>query len=148
MTKEKMDFTTVWQGNAAGKGYMEAEHFNLDIALPPYYGGRGGEAEPKGMLIASATACYIMTLASFLSKSKIPVNDIKLATEATVRSESDYYLLHKVEVVLENNADNRQKARADRLIIEADERCPIGNLLKKTGSTIEVEGKVTLYSDS
>src|SRR5699024_12440471 len=70
MTKEKMDFTTVWQGNAAGKGYMEAEHFNLDIALPPYYGGRGGEAEPKGMLIASATACYIMTLASFLSKSK------------------------------------------------------------------------------
>lgn len=131
-----------WNGLTEGAGMIEAERMELPVAIPEHFGGTGAGANPKDLLAASAASCYLMTLAAMLQGHKIPATGITLTTELTGDNPSNMHISHRVQVTLAGKDQADPEQRVEELILQADKRCMIGNLIKQSGVKITIDGKV------
>lgn len=143
MENAKTTLQTVWNGDSKGKGSIKTNHLDTNIAIPESLGGNGEGAEPKEILISSATACFTMTLTGVLQGRKLPVDKITIDTESTTTKEDGFQITHYPHLFLPVDATEDQVQTAERAIELADKACKIGNLLRKAGVQIHVEGKVS-----
>ncbi|MNW53454.1 OsmC-like protein [compost metagenome] len=118
--------------------------FKTQIAIPVPKGGSGHGAEPQQLLMSSAVACYTMTLAYMLDRSKLPVSGFYMDTVGSVSTGDQLGIVHYPHVVLSEKATNEDVAKAEELIWLADEQCHIGQLLIKAGVPVKAEGKVSV----
>lgn len=144
MADVKTTLKTVWNGNAKGNGTIKATYLETDLAIPVALGGTGEGSEPKEMLIASATACFTMTLTGMLQMKKFPVDQILVDTESTNSKEDGFKINHSCQIVLSADATDEQVQAAYTVIGLADKGCAVGNMLRKADVQIVADGKVTV----
>ncbi|MDY0406467.1 OsmC family protein [Virgibacillus sp. 179-BFC.A HS] len=147
MADGKTKLKTVWNGGAKGSGNIKANYLETNIAIPESSGGSGKGAEPKELLITSATACFTMTLTGMLEGRKLPVTQMTVDTESTKSKEEGFKITHSPHITLDIDATEAQVQSAHKAIEIADKRCEVGNLLRKAGVQIKAEGKVSIESD-
>lgn len=141
MANMNVTVNSVWKDGVKGNGALKAGNLDTDIAIPLSLGGSGNGANPKELLIASVTTCYVATLTYMLEKRKLPVVELKVNSEANIK-ENEIEVIHFPEIALSASATEAQVQSAQRAMAAADVGCEVGNLLKKAGVTIEIQGKV------
>lgn len=137
---------TVWYGNTKGNGRIQGNEFETKIAIPESLGGNGEGAEPKGLLVSSAAACYSMTLVAMLETRKLNVTKLTMNSEAINSKEEGFKITHYPNVILSADATEEQIESANRAILAADKGCAVGNMLKKADVEIKIEGNVSITS--
>ncbi|AZV59450.1 OsmC family protein [Peribacillus frigoritolerans] len=142
MADLKTNLKTVWYGNTKGNGKIQTNNLETNIAIPEALGGSGEGAEPKGLLVSSAVACYTMTLVAILEARKLPVAGLTMDSEASNSKEEGFKIIHYPHIILSANATEDQIQLANRAIMAADKGCAVGNMLKKADVQIEIKGKV------
>ncbi|RAS91021.1 hypothetical protein A3863_07270 (plasmid) [Priestia endophytica] len=135
---------TVWHGNTKGNGSIQVSDYETNIAIPTSMGGSGEGAEPKGLLVTSAAACYTMTLVSMLETRKLPVAGFTMDSEVSNSKEEGFKIKHYPHITLSADATEDQIQSVNRAILSADKACAIGNMLKKADVQIDIEGKVSI----
>jgi peroxiredoxin-like protein len=143
MAELKTTVNIAWNGGATGNGTLKAEYLDTKVAIPTSLGGSGNGADPKELLVSSATTCYIATLTYMLESRKLPIVQLTLNSEASI-SDKGFNITHAPQIVLAADATEDQVQSAERAIEGADKGCEVGNLLKKAGVVIEAQGKVSL----
>lgn len=141
-----VNLKTFWNGNTKGNGIIQSNDFETNIAIPESLGGRGGGAEPKGLLVTSAAACYSMTLVAMLETRKLNVTAFAMNSEASNSKEEGFKIKHYPHIFLSADATEEQIQTANRVIVAADKGCAVGNMLKKADVQIDVVGKVSVTS--
>jgi lipoyl-dependent peroxiredoxin len=134
-----------WEGQAIannGSGTIAADRFATPIAIPPDLGGSGKGSDPKTLLVASAAACYSMTLVGILQSRKLPLQRLTMETKASDARESGFAMEHRLHVTLLSGATTEQLAAVQMAFAAADRACAVGNMLKKADVRISVEGSV------
>ncbi|MDP1421436.1 OsmC family protein [Peribacillus simplex] len=129
----------VWNNGVKGNGVLKTEFLDAKVAIPTVLGGSGDGAFPKEVLVASVTACYTSVLVSMAESRGLPVVEISVDSEASI---SDDKIIHHPQLVLSENATDKQVQSAERLFVAADKGCVVGNLLKKADVKIEVQGEI------
>ncbi|MCY1629168.1 OsmC family protein [Bacillus paralicheniformis] len=130
-----------WKNGVNGNGSLKTEFLNTNIAIPAEFGGSGNGASPKEILVASATACFTSVLISMIESRDLPVIDVAVDSEG-LNSEDEFKIIHHPRIVLSGNKTEEQIQTANRLFAMADKGCAIGNLLKKAGVKIEIQGEI------
>ncbi|SFF45203.1 peroxiredoxin, SACOL1771 subfamily [Paenibacillus algorifonticola] len=148
MADMKSNLNTVWYKDTKGSGRLKADYLKTNIAIPESSGGSGEGANPKELLVSSATTCYIMTLVYMLEQKKLSVTGIVMNTEAVNSKEEGLRIVHLPQVILSANSTEEHLQSVRKIMISAEQACEVGNLLKKAGVLIEVEGKVEIESDT
>lgn len=143
MAQLKTNVNIVWERGATGSGTLKAEYLDTKVAIPTSLGGSGNGADPKELLVSSATTCFIATLTYILESRKLPVVELIINSEATI-SDNGFKINHYPEIILTVDATEDQVKSAERAIEGADRGCEVGNLLKKAGVIIKAQGKVSL----
>lgn len=143
MTTFKTKIHTTWEGALTGSGLLRGEHLNTTLAIPKYIGGSGEGVDPKELLIASASTCYVASIVLLLERRNLPIVELTIQTEAT-KSRERWHIIHYPQIVLSKESTEQHIQSAKKVLIGADRGCEIGNLLKKSGMTIEVKGEVSL----
>jgi peroxiredoxin-like protein len=143
MDNVKTKVKAVWNGGIMGTGSLKGENVDTQIAISKSSGGNGNGAEPQELLVCSATTCYIETLTYMLESRKLPVVELMINSEATV-SEDGFHIIHYPKIILDTNATEELIQSTYRVIEGADRGCKVGNLLRKAGIIINIEGKVTI----
>src|SRR5690625_2705694 len=146
MADAKTNLKTVWNGGVKGSGSIKANYLETNIAIPESLGGSGEGAEPKEILITSATACFTLTLTAMLEGRKLPVTKINVETESTNTKEEGFTIMHSTYIILSAGATDDHIQSAQKAIEIADKRCEVGNLLRKADVQIKADGKVSTAS--
>ncbi|MNJ54779.1 OsmC-like protein [compost metagenome] len=144
MTKQKIEMNTIWFKDAKGYGRIKNGDFQTQIAIPSLKGGSGDGADPQQLLISSAVACYTMTLAYMLDKSNVPVSGFFMDTEGELASGDQLSIIHRPHVVLKSNTTNDFVSLVEDLMMKAEEKCHVGQLLIKAGIPVSTQGKVSI----
>ncbi|MDH4865425.1 OsmC family protein [Alcaligenes nematophilus] len=121
---------------------MTSETMDLPIAIPTSYGGTGAGSHPKELLMASATACYVMTLAGLIAARKLPLINITVNSVLSDIPKQSMRITHEVFIELPGEATQEQLNASQALIDAADKACMVGNLLKTAGVQLSVSGSV------
>lgn len=135
---------TTWTGTMKGQGRIEADRLDAPVAIPTELGGTGEGADPKTLLVASAATCYLMTLVAILQNRKLPVSDLELVSEGSDPTQPDFAIEHQVQVRLSPEITQEQMGQAEAAMHQADKACVIGNVLKRAGVKINVEGSASV----
>jgi peroxiredoxin-like protein len=144
MADMKTTLTTTWEGLTQGKGRMASDTMDLPIAIPQSYGGTGAGSHPKELLMASAAACYVMTLAAMLGARKLPLSGVTVNSELSDIPKQGMQIVHEVRIELTAEAAPENVESSEPLIAAADKSCMVGNLLKTAGVQISVSGTVEI----
>ncbi|WP_366249559.1 OsmC family protein [Terribacillus aidingensis] len=142
-----INLTTKWIGNTKQQGIIEGHNLDTIIAIPKELGGDGKGAEPKGMLVSSAAACYSMTLIAMLEGRKLEVERLEMDSKAENFDANGFKLVHYPHVILSQDATEEQIESVKRTFLAADKACAVGNMLKKADAEITIEGKITVASN-
>lgn len=135
---------TIWTGDMKSSGTIQAQHLETPIAIPNEFGGSGEGTDPKSLLVASAAACYAMTLVAFLENRKVPVTKVTMESDASDSKEFGIVVEHRPLVNLTADATLEQSDAARSAFEAADKACAVGNLLKKAGVQIRIDGAVSV----
>jgi peroxiredoxin-like protein len=138
----KSNVNIVWKSGLKGNGFLETEFLDTKIAIPAEFGGSGNGASPKEILVASAAACYTSVLVSMIESRYLPVVDLTVNSEE-INSDDEFKIIHYPHIVLSGKATEKQIQAANRIFSLADKGCTVGNLLKKAGIKIEIQGNIS-----
>ncbi|AZV59409.1 hypothetical protein DOZ91_01435 [Peribacillus frigoritolerans] len=141
MANMQTNANVVWNSGVKGNGVLKTEFLDAKVAIPTVLGGSGNGAFPKEVLVASVTACYTSVLVSMAESRGLPVVEITVDSEASI-SDDEFKIIHHPQLVLSENATDKQVQSAERLFVAADKGCVVGNLLKKADVKIEVQGEI------
>lgn len=128
------------------KGRLAADALpDLEVATPPEFDGPPGFWSPEQLFVASANACVMATFLAIAANSKLAFKDY--ASSATGKLEKVpaggmqiTEILIKVRLSL---LQARDRERAERVIIKAEENCLISRSMK---SRVIVEPEISVAS--
>lgn len=127
----KMDLK--WGDGRNGSGVLQADKLKSEISIPQEMGGLGIGTNPDEMLLGAAATCYLITLATLLENSKIPVASLSMQAEGIVNVTKGVFtyekILHKPYVLLDSPTE-REKERVMRIAKKAEQTCMISKALK------------------
>lgn len=135
---------TVWNGGTKGTGTITGDKLETGIAIPIASGGSGEGSNPTDLLAASAASCYAMTLIALTAARNLPVIGFTMETEAVNSKEKGLKIIHYPKVKLPENATEEEIKFVERAFTTSDMGCHIGNLLKKAGGSIDIQGEVLI----
>jgi lipoyl-dependent peroxiredoxin len=123
----------LWSGDSrTGKGLISTESKAL-FELPFTYQTRFGDGtgtNPEELIAAAHAACFSMSLASVLKKHGFePIWTDTSATCTVVTRDGGHEITH-MRLHVRAEAPGVDDETFQKLIMEADERCPVSNLLK------------------
>lgn len=144
MDQAKTTLKMEWNGNKSGSGKVEAGYLKTEIAVPQSFGGTGEGTEPKELLVTSAATCFMLTLVSMLEARNLTVESLEMHSEASVSKEEGFKITHHPAIVLPTGGTEEEIQSVDRTFAAADRNCEVGNMLKKAGVQIHINGEVSL----
>lgn len=132
----------VWNGKMAGQGRLQSKTLDAPIAIPSEMKGSGNGSHPKELLAASAASCYLMTLAAMMDSRKLPAADFTVKTTLTGQADGGFSINHDTCITFSERAGSDDLKRAEELLVAADNACMVGNLLRRAGVGVIVQGVV------
>lgn len=134
-----------WPGLRNDVGKIEAEHLVTKVSIPKEMDGPGIGTNPDEMLLGAAATCYIITLATLMEYSQIEKEGLTMESEAIVDVTNGVYtykkIIHRPEIVLKQNASDRNKKMAQKLAEKAEKSCMISRAIQ---GNVEIELDVTI----
>ncbi len=126
-----------WTGDFhSGRGEIATERgtFRTEFTVPQSFGGPGGAANPEEIFLASACACYLVTLALIAEKMRLPIRELRCTAEGVVvADERDGYHFREITLrphfELEGNEAQYAETIA-RAVALAEQRCIISRAVR------------------
>lgn len=122
-----------WSEGRNGTGRLEATNLKSEISIPQEMEGPGIGTNPDEMLLGAAATCYLITFATLLENSKVPVVSLSMKAEGFVDVTNGVFtyekIVHKPSVIVENLTEREQR-RIQRLAEKAEQTCMISKALK------------------
>lgn len=129
--------TVSWTGGRDGKGSVTADRTQVtnQLAVPPEFGGNGGEGTNPEELLASAVAsCYSITFGIISNMRKLPIQSFSATAVGEVEENGANFTYTKVtirpHIVLDSSADDAQVKMAEDMSHKADLYCIITNAIR------------------
>jgi lipoyl-dependent peroxiredoxin len=140
MTEFNRKAGVLWTGDLKnGNGLISTESKTL-FELPYSYSTRFGDEvglNPEELIAAAHAACFSMSVASTLEKNGFnPVRTDTTAT-CTMASKNGGHEITNMLLHVRGEAPGMDEDTFKRLVMEADQGCPISNLLRN-GLNIEI----------
>lgn len=137
----------LWTGDLKnGSGIVSTESRAL-FENPIRYATRFGDelgTNPEELLAAAHAACFSMSIASTLAKNGYdPVRTDATAT-CVLSSDEDGDKITTMQIHIRAEVPGMDADTFQKMILEADEKCPVSNLLR---SGLEIEIDATLLQD-
>jgi lipoyl-dependent peroxiredoxin len=131
----------LWSGDLkAGSGLISTESKTL-FELPYDYASRFEDKvglNPEELIAAAHAACFSMSVASTLAKNGFtPVQTETTATCTLASKNGDGYEITQLRLHVRCEVPDIDEASFEELVTEADEGCPVSNLLRN-GVNIEI----------
>ncbi|MCH1627746.1 OsmC family protein [Ferdinandcohnia quinoae] len=122
-----------WTGDRNGVGTITTDGFQTKVSAPKQLEGPGIGANPEELLIASASNCYMITLAAILSNRNIEYTHLEIESEGTVLKDGKRLffenIVHK-PIITVNDLDTETKEKLEQLAHRAEKACFISQTLK------------------
>jgi osmotically inducible protein OsmC len=133
MTEINRKAGVLWSGDSrSGTGVISTESKAL-FEVPFTYQTRFGDGigtNPEELIAAAHAACFSMSLASVLKKHAFePIRTDTSATCTVVTKNGGHEITH-MRLHVRAEAPGVDDETFQKLIMEADEKCPVSNLLK------------------
>lgn len=127
-----------WQGGQAGNGSISAEHVSTTISLPAALGGSAKGTNPEEMLLGTAAACYLATLAIALEKRGIHPQGLRVQSTGTldVAKLRITQLVHEPRIQVAIAPTPEQKLAMAEAVHKAEQICLISKAIR---GNVEVE---------
>ncbi len=123
-----------WPGGRNEVGYIEAGNLQTKISIPPEMNGPGIGTNPDEMLLGAAATCYLITMAAMIERAKLPLEHIELHSVGDVDVTNGIFtyqrITHKPTVVLKKGATDKEFARLQDIVKQAETSCMISRAIK------------------
>lgn len=123
-----------WPGGRNRVGSIDAGNLKTDISIPTEMDGPGVGTNPDEMLLGAAATCYVITLATMIEHTGLPLQELSHDAEAIVDVTKGVYtykkIIHKPTVLLKDTATERDYKRLRRLIERAETSCMISRAIQ------------------
>jgi osmotically inducible protein OsmC len=141
MTEFNRKAGVLWTGDLKnGNGLISTESRAI-FELPYTYETRFGDQEglnPEELLAAAHASCFSMSVASTLAKNGFtPIQTETTATCTVASKEAGGYEITNMLLHVRCEVPDIDEATFNNLVMEADEGCPLSNLLRG-GMDIEI----------
>jgi lipoyl-dependent peroxiredoxin len=141
MTEFHRKAGVLWTGDLQmGQGLISTESralFELPYNYPTRFGDEVG-LNPEELIAAAHAACFSMSVASMLKKNGYdPVQTETTATCTLASKNGDGHEITTMRLHVRCEVPDIDEATFERLVMEADENCPVSNLLRN-GLNIEI----------
>ena len=146
MTEIKRKAGAIWNGDSrSGKGLISTE--SQALFEEPYThkmrfdGSEVTGTNPEELIAAAHAACFSMALASTLKKKGYDPEQIETTATITLTSENGKNEITDMLLHVRAYAPGMDEAALNDIIPEADEHCPVSNLLRN-GLKIQIESEL------
>ncbi|MET4561420.1 peroxiredoxin-like protein [Lysinibacillus parviboronicapiens] len=133
MVQHKFNMNLTWSEGRDGAGNLIASKLNTKISIPEEMNGPGIGTNPDEMLLGAAATCYLITLATLLENSKVPVLDLSMQAQGFVDVTNGVFtyerIVHKPTIVVKDLTDREQR-RIHRIAEKAEKTCMISKALQ------------------
>lgn len=130
----------LWTGDPqTGKGLISTESKTL-FELPYSYATRFGDEvglNPEELLAAAHAACLSMSVASTLKQNGFNPVQTETTATCTMVTGDDGTQINRMRLHVRCEIPDIDEDRFNEIIMQADERCPVSNLLRN-GLEIEI----------
>ena len=131
----------LWSGDLkTGKGLISTESkalFELPYSWPTRFGDEVG-LNPEELIAAAHAACFSMSVASRLAKNGFtPLQTETTATCTLASKEEGGHAITHLKLHVRCEVPDIDETRFNEIIREADQNCPVSNLLRN-GAEIEI----------
>jgi len=130
----------LWTGDSkTGNGLISTESKAL-FEIPYTYQTRFGDQEglnPEELIAAAHASCFSMAVASTLSKNGFTPVQIETTATCTMVSQDGGHEITNMQLHVRGEVPGIDDGKFDQLVMEADRRCPVSNLLRE-GLNIEI----------
>ena len=135
-----------WPGLRNDIGTIDAGNLKTKISIPPEMDGPGIGTNPDEMLLGAAATCYIITLAAMMERSKLEKVALTMESVGVVDVTNGVItykkIIHKPQIVLKQDATDKDKILAHKLAEKAETSCMISRAIQGN-VVIELEATVT-----
>jgi lipoyl-dependent peroxiredoxin len=147
MTEKYRKAGVLWTGDLRnGSGIVSTESRAL-FEHPIRYATRFGDemgANPEELLAAAHATCFSMSIANVLAKNGYdPVRTDATAT-CTLSTDEEGDKITTMQIHIRAEVPGMDPDTFQKMIVEADEKCPVSNLLR---NGLEIEIDATLLQD-
>ena len=129
-----------WPGLRNDIGTIDAGNLKTKISIPPEMDGPGIGTNPDEMLLGAAATCYIITLAAMMERSKLEKVALTMESVGVVDVMNGIItykkIIHKPQIVLKQDATEKDEALAYKLAEKAETSCMISRAIK---GNVEIE---------
>jgi len=143
--------------NTARKGVMCSPELNVDadscieVATPPEFPkGIPGIWSPEHLFTAAVSSCLMTTFLAIAENSKLEFENFSCKSKGKLEQVDGKFLM--TEVILEpvvTITDENNRAKAERILVKAEEACLISNSIKSKVTMIPaIQVAVTSHSQS
>ena len=140
MTEINRKASAFWNGDSrSGQGLINTESMSL-FEQPYNFQTRFGDARginPEELLAAAHAACFSMALASTLKRNGFEPKKTDTDATCTVVSKNGVHVITRMQLHVRAEVPDINDATLQELIKEADQECPVSNLLRN-GLDIEI----------
>ncbi|MDR7071406.1 OsmC family protein [Fictibacillus barbaricus] len=133
-----------WPGGRNDSGIIETKNLQTKVSIPPEMDGPGIGTNPDEMLLGAAAACYIITLAAMIERSKIETVDLTMESVGIVDVTDGVITYKKIihnPVVTIKQENKKTKSLLQKLALKAEKSCMISRALK---GNVEVEAILSI----
>ncbi|RYD74785.1 MAG: OsmC family peroxiredoxin [Sphingobacteriales bacterium] len=130
----------------SGKFNFEAENeggFTVELDAKAAIGGEGKGFRPMEMLLIGLGGCSGIDMVNVLTKQKEPLDDIKIAINATRRDEEMPPIFNEIDIHFELTGDLNPTKVERALAMTFDKYCSVSNILGRSAKinfTYEIKG--------
>src|SRR3954451_9307693 len=124
MTEHHFYLKANWPGLRNDAGEIQSGNLITKVSIPQAMDGPGIGTNPDEMLLGAAATCYIITLAAMMERSQIEKDGLTMESVAIVDVTDGIFtykkIIHRPEIVLKQNASDRDKKMAQKLAEKAE----------------------------
>lgn len=145
MAEHSFHLKANWPGLRNDVGDIESGNLITKISIPPEMDGPGIGTNPDEMLLGAAATCYIITLAAMMERSKLEKTGLTMTSEGIVDVTKGVItykkIIHRPEIVLKEDASEKDIELAQKLAEKAETSCMISRAIQGNVE-VEIEVKV------
>ncbi len=132
-----------WQGDLrSGSGQLDSDSKVLSD-IPFSFATRFENAQgtnPEELIAAAHAGCFSMAFANYLSQQGHRPEEI--STKATITLDTEQLRITAMHLATVGRVPGLAQADFERLAREAEQRCPVSNLLRSSSLQISLEAKL------
>lgn len=145
MAKHNFVVHTSWHGGREEIGKVKGDVISEQISIPSSLGGNGTGTNPDEMLVATASSCYIISLAATLERAKFTNIHLEIKSVGSAVFEKGKFKMEKIThypTISVTEVEKIQlKRRLPKLLEIADDNCMISNSIR---NNVEIEIQSTI----